>query len=114
MSIWVDFDMMYGHRNDIKGYTDALNAFDLRLNEFLPKMRADDILMITADHGCDPGFPGTDHTREYVPLLCCGKKVKNGVNLGTRGSYADIAASLAELFEIPYTGDGESFLGRIL
>ena len=110
----VDFDMMYGHRNDIKGYTDALNAFDLRLNEFLPKMRADDILMITADHGCDPGFPGTDHTREYVPLLCCGKKVKNGVKLGTRESYADIAASLAELFEIPYTGDGESFLGRIL
>ena len=110
----VDFDMMYGHRNDVKGYTDALNAFDKRLDEFLPKMRKDDVLMITADHGCDPGFPGTDHTREYVPIFCCGGKVKDGVNLGTRASYADISATIAEMFGIGYTGDGESFLGEIL
>lgn len=110
----VDFDMLYGHRNDIKGYTDALNAFDKRLDEFLPKLREEDLLMITADHGCDPGFPGTDHTREYVPILCCGKKVKSGVNLGTRESYADISATIAELFGIWYTGDGESFLGEIM
>ncbi len=110
----VDFDMMYGHRNDVKGYTDALNTFDRRLDEFLPKMREEDILMITADHGCDPGFPGTDHTREYVPFLSCGKKVKNGVNLGTRRSYADISATVAELFGLEYTGDGESFLDRMM
>ena len=70
--------------------------------------------MITADHGCDPGFPGTDHTREYVPILCCGKKVKSGVNLGTRESYADISSTIAELFGIRYTGDGESFLSEIM
>ena len=110
----VDFDMLYGHRNDVKGYTDALNAFDRRLDEFLPKMRKDDVLMITADHGCDPGFPGTDHTREYVPIFCCGEKVKNGVNLGTRKSYADISATIAEFFGISYSGDGESFLGEIM
>ena len=109
----VDFDMLYGHRNDIKGYTDALNAFDRKLDAFLPKMREDDILMITADHGCDPGFPGTDHTREYVPLFCCGAKIRNGVNLGTRKSYADIEATIAEMFAVEYSGDGESFLDAI-
>lgn len=109
----VDFDMLYGHRNDVEGYTDALNAFDFRLNEFLPKMRKDDVLMITADHGCDPGFPGTDHTREYVPFLCCGAGIRDGVNLGTRDSYADIAATIAELFEMEYDGDGVSFLEKM-
>lgn len=109
----VDFDMLYGHRNDVKGYTDALNAFDVRLGEFLPKMRAGDVLMITADHGCDPGFPGTDHTREYVPFLCCGSGIRDGVNLGTRGSYADIAATVADIFEMKYDGDGESFLEKM-
>lgn len=110
----VDFDMIYGHRNDVKGYTDALNAFDKRLDELIPKMRDDDVLMITADHGCDPGFKGTDHTREYVPLLCCGKKIRTGVNLGTRRSYADISATIAEMFGVEYTGDGESFLKGIM
>lgn len=110
----VDFDMIYGHRNDVKGYTDALNAFDKRLDELIPKMRDDDVLMITADHGCDPGFKGTDHTREYVPLLCCGKKIRTGVNLGTRRSYADISATIAEMFGVEYTGDGESFLKEIV
>lgn len=109
----VDFDMIYGHRNDIAGYTEALNRFDLRLTEVFEKLRDEDILMITADHGCDPGYPGTDHTREYVPLLCCGKELKAGVNLGTRHSYADIAASVGEIFGISQFGDGESFWNLI-
>ena len=109
----VDFDMLYGHRNDIPGYTHALNQFDARLPEFIGNMREGDVLFLTADHGCDPGFPGTDHTREYVPLLCCGKRIKTGVNLGIRQSYADIAATVAEIFRIPYTGDGQSFYPEI-
>lgn len=109
----VDFDMLYGHRNDIEGYTNALNRFDEQLGEVLEKMREDDLLIITADHGCDPGFKGTDHSREYVPCLCYGKKLKQGINLGIRKSFADIARTVAEYLEIPYTGDGESFLGKI-
>ena len=76
-------------------------------------MREGDVLMITADHGCDPGFPGTDHTREYVPFLCCGSGIRDGVNLGTRDSYADIAATVADIFEMKYDGDGESFLEKM-
>lgn len=109
----VDFDMIYGHRRNVEGYTEALNAFDRRLDEFLPKMQDSDVLMITADHGCDPGFTGTDHTREYVPILCCGKPVKNGVDLGIRGSYADIAATVCGMLGTEYCGDGESFLEQI-
>lgn len=109
----VDFDMIYGHRRNVEGYTEALNAFDRRLDEFLPKMQDSDVLMITADHGCDPGFTGTDHTREYVPLLCCGKTVKNGMDLGVRGSYADIAATVCGMLGTEYCGDGESFLEQI-
>ncbi|MFR3031895.1 MAG: phosphopentomutase, partial [Blautia sp.] len=109
----VDFDMLYGHRNDIAGYTEALNQFDRRLAQVQGKMGAEDVLMITADHGCDPGFPGTDHTREYVPLLCAGKPLRKGVNLGVRRSYADIAATVGEIFHLDYTGDGESFWGQI-
>lgn len=105
----VDFDMIYGHRNNIEGYTDALNAFDIRLGEMLRKLKEDDILMITADHGCDPGFNGTDHTREYVPFFCCGQKVKTDVNIGTRGSFADIAATIADIFGIGWNGAGKSF-----
>ena len=107
----VDFDMIYGHRNNIEGYTDALNAFDIRLGEMLQKLKEDDILMITADHGCDPGFNGTDHTREYVPFFCCGQKVKADVNIGTRGSFADIAATIADIFGIGWNGAGKSFRG---
>lgn len=105
----VDFDMIYGHRNNIEGYTDALNAFDIRLGEMLRKLKEDDILMITADHGCDPGFNGTGHTREYVPFFCCGQKVKTDVNIGTRGSFADIAATIADIFGIGWNGAGKSF-----
>lgn len=109
----VDFDMIYGHRNDIEGYTAALNAFDLQLGSFLAHMRREDVLMITADHGCDPGFPGTDHTREYTPCLCYGQRLKKGVNLHTRESFADIAATLADFFGISYRGAGRSFWNEI-
>ena len=109
----VDFDMLYGHRNDVSGYTQALNVFDEQLGVFLKNMRPDDMLMITADHGCDPGEPGTDHTREYTPCLCCGEMLKKGVNLHTRDSFADIAATVAEAFGIVHGGEGESFLKEI-
>lgn len=110
----VDFDMLYGHRNDIAGYTDALNRFDEQLASVLEKMRNDDLLIITADHGCDPGFPGTDHTREDVPCLCSGKNLKKGVNLGTRSSYADVAQTVADYLAVPFCGDGDSFLSLIM
>ncbi len=95
----VDFDMLYGHRNDVDGYAAAMTAFDTWLNGFLKKLRPDDALMITADHGCDPAFPGTDHTREYVPLIITGEGIKPG-NLGTRETYADIASTAAALLGV--------------
>ena len=106
----VDFDMLYGHRNDIAGYTSALNKFDEQLGIMLEK---DDLLIITADHGCDPGFKGTDHSREFVPCLCYGKTLKQGINFGIRSSFADIAQTVSEYLEVPYHGDGESFLNII-
>lgn len=109
----VDFDMMYGHRRDIPGYTNALNEFDEALGTFLANMRDDDVLFITADHGCDPGYKGTDHTREAVPLLGYSKTWKQGINIGTRDTYADIAATSGELFRIEYTGDGSSFADKL-
>ena len=109
----VDFDMMYGHRRDIPGYTNALNEFDEALGTFLANMRDDDVLFITADHGCDPGYKGTDHTREAVPLLGYSKAWKQGINIETRDTYADIAATIGELFQIDYTGDGSSFADKL-
>ena len=110
----VDFDMLYGHRRDIDGYARALTEFDRWLGAFLPKLGDEDILMITADHGCDPSYTATtDHTREYVPLLVLGKAVKP-VNLGTRGSFADIAATVTELLGVPFETPGKSFAGEIL
>lgn len=109
----VDFDMMYGHRNDIEGYTRALNAVDIQLAQLMEKMGREDILIITADHGCDPGFKGTDHSREYVPCLCWGEGLKENVNLGVRKSFADIAQTIADIFGISYQGDGESFWSLI-
>ena len=91
----VDFDMVYGHRRDVDGYAQAMSDFDVQLGEFMGKMRDSDILMITADHGCDPSAPGTDHTREYVPLLIYGKKVESGVNLGTRPTFAFVASYIS-------------------
>ena len=110
----VDFDMQYGHRRDIDGYAKALTEFDTWLGNFLPKLGEDDILMITADHGCDPGYSATtDHTREYVPLLVLGKQVKP-VDLGTRKSFADIAATVAELLGVQLDTPGESFANEII
>ncbi len=110
----VDFDMLYGHRRDIEGYARALTEFDAWLGAFLPKLGPEDLVMITADHGCDPAYTATtDHTREYVPLLVLGQGVKP-VNLGTRGSFADIAATVTELLGVPYQTPGRSFAKEIL
>ena len=110
----VDFDMQFGHRRDAEGYAKALNEFDAWLGGFMEGMGEEDLVMITADHGCDPGYTATtDHTREYVPLLMLGKGVKS-VDLGTRGSFADIAATVAELLEVQLDTPGESFAKEIL
>ncbi len=92
----VEFDMTYGHRNDVAGYAKAMTEFDGYLGELLPLLKEDDLLIITADHGCDPSTSSTDHSREYTPMLAYGKKCKNGVNLGTRKSFADIGATVLE------------------
>ena len=110
----VDFDMVYGHRRNPVGYAQALNEFDAWLGGFLPSLGEDDLVMITADHGCDPGYAATtDHTREYVPLLILGKGVKP-VNLGTRSSFADIAATVAELLDVKLETSGRSFAKEVL
>ena len=110
----VDFDMVYGHRRDIDGYAGALTEFDSWLGQFLPTLGEEDLVMITADHGCDPAYTATtDHTREFVPLLILGKAVKN-VNLGTRKSFADIAATVTELLGVDYDTPGVSFAKEIL
>ena len=108
----VDFDMLYGHRQDINGYAKALTEFDRYLPEITTKMSDDDILVITADHGCDPGDNSTDHTREYTPLIVYGKSVKP-INLGTRKTFADIAATVADYLDLDFKCDGESFLDII-
>ncbi len=110
----VDFDMKFGHRRDVDGYAQAMTTFDVELGEFLIKMRDDDLLMITADHGCDPAAKGTDHTRENVPLIIYGKNVRAGVNLGTLKTFADIAATLAEIFSVDLETQGKSFLSKII
>jgi phosphopentomutase len=108
----VDFDMLYGHRRDPEGYALALEHFDRRLPEILDAMREDDLLIITADHGNDPTFPGSDHTREYAPLLAYGKSAKQSINLGTRESLADIGQTIAENFDLRLRA-GTSFLNLI-
>ena len=110
----VDFDMQFGHRRDIDGYANALTEFDGWLGQFMEKLGDEDVVMITADHGCDPAYTATtDHTREYVPLLVLGKQVKP-VNLGTRASFADIAATVAELLNISLSTPGKSFAKEIM
>jgi phosphopentomutase len=106
---FVDFDMLYGHRRDVTGYAAALEYFDRRLPELLALMQDDDILMICADHGCDPTWPGSDHTREHIPVLAYGSKVDPGP-LGKRDSFADIGQSLASFFGLPPMDYGTSFL----
>ena len=110
----VDFDMVFGHRRNAVGYAEALNEFDAWLGKFLPTLGDEDLVMITADHGCDPAYTATtDHTREYVPLLVLGKAVKPG-SLGTRECFADIAATVTELLDVEYTTQGQSFAKEIL
>ncbi len=108
----VDFDMLYGHRRDTDGYAAALERFDARLPEIMDAMRDDDLLIMTADHGNDPTQPGSDHTREYAPLLVYGKSSQGGVDLGTRSSLADIGQTIAENFEVKLKA-GQSFLNQI-
>ena len=108
----VDFDMLYGHRRDVEGYARALEAFDAQLPSIFAAMNDDDLLILTADHGNDPSMPGSDHTREYAPLLVYGKSAKGGVNLGTRQSLADIGQTIAANFGLKLK-DGESFLDEI-
>ncbi|MDD3173112.1 MAG: phosphopentomutase [Herbinix sp.] len=110
----VDFDMVYGHRNDVDGYAKALTYFDQQLPRILEGLREDDILMVTADHGCDPSTPSTDHSREYIPLVIYGDKVKKGVNLGTRQSFSDISATILDYFELEKQVAGTSFLNNII
>ena len=105
----VDFDMLYGHRRDVDGYVGALNALDAFLGALLPRFGADDALLLTGDHGCDPGFHGTDHTREYVPILLWSPSLK-AADVGVRGTFADMGASVARLLDVPYGGAGTSFI----
>jgi phosphopentomutase len=109
----VEFDMIYGHRNDARGYADALESFDAALEKIAAKMRPTDICLIVADHGVDPTTPDTDHSREHIPLLVFGALVRSNVDLGTRPTYADVAATLAEIFEVRKPRIGTSFLWEI-
>lgn len=109
----VDFDMLYGHRNNVDGYAKAATEFDEALGKFMSQMRSEDILIITADHGCDPGFKGTDHTREYTPMLMYGNDVKSGVNLGTRLCFGDIGQTILDIFGISEKVQGESFWNEV-
>ncbi|AXA35310.1 Phosphopentomutase [Candidatus Sumerlaea chitinivorans] len=110
----VDTDMIYGHRNDTVGYRASLEEFDSYLPKILSALQPEDLLIITADHGCDPTTPSTDHSREYVPLLVYSKAMPHGVNLGTRETFADTAATIAEFFNIAWDGPGTSYLRQVL
>ena len=109
----VDFDMKYGHRNDVQGYADALMKWDEELISIMSQMKNDDILMISADHGCDPTTPSTDHSREYIPFMAYGKPIKENVNIGTRESFADIGQTIADIFGKKIK-NGQSFKNLIL
>lgn len=109
----VDFDMKWGHRRDVKAYGKGLEDFDARLLEIMSNMNDDDVLFITADHGCDPTAHGTDHTREYVPFIAYGKEIKKNVNLGTRKTFSDIGQTVAEILGTEKVDNGESFLSEI-
>ncbi|MBP3503200.1 MAG: phosphopentomutase [Clostridia bacterium] len=110
----VDFDMLYGHRNNVKGYSEALEYFDSKLPEIMSNLKDDDMLIITADHGNDPTTPSTDHSREYIPILIYGKQIKENVNIGTRKTYADISATILDLFNLSKLENGTSFKNEIL
>ncbi|MRZ81037.1 phosphopentomutase [Paeniclostridium sordellii] len=110
----VDFDSKYGHRRDVEGYKKALEEFDARIPEIIDNMKDDDILIINADHGNDPTYKGTDHTREYIPVLVYGKNINKGYNLGTRKSFADIGATVADILNVDLPKHGESFKSEIM
>ena len=110
----VDFDMLYGHRNNIEGYAKALEYFDSKLPIIIENMKDTDMLIITADHGNDPSTPSTDHSREYIPIVIYGKQIKQNVNIGTRKTYADIGATILDILQMPKLGVGESFKNEIV
>jgi phosphopentomutase len=110
----VDFDTQYGHRNNVRGYAENLERFDLRLQRLLPRLRPSDVLVVTADHGNDPTTPSTDHAREYVPVLVTGDAVRGGVDLGTRDTFADLGQTVAGIFGVGPLAHGTSFLSEIL
>ncbi|MDD7795071.1 phosphopentomutase [Clostridium sp. 'White wine YQ'] len=110
----VDFDSKWGHRNNAKAYGEGLEAFDQRLKEIISNMKEEDVLFITADHGCDPTFPGTDHTREYVPFLAYGKSLKEGYNLGIKMGFYSMGQTICDIFNTEKIQNGESFLKEIL
>lgn len=110
----VDFDMLYGHRNDVEGYSKALEYFDSKLPEIIKNMKSTDMLIITADHGNDPTTPSTDHSREYIPILIYGKDIKENINIGTRETYADISATILDILGIQRLENGESFKDQII
>ncbi|HIF14281.1 MAG TPA: phosphopentomutase [Bacteroidetes bacterium] len=114
MTNLVDFDTMYGHRRDVEGYAEALRYFDKRLPEIISVLNDDDILIITADHGNDPTFKGTDHTREMIPILIYGNKIKKGADIGVRNTFADIGTSICSLLDLPSTQYGNSFSDQII
>ncbi len=109
----VDYDMVYGHRNDVKGYAAALEEFDKRLPEIESYLKDGDILFITADHGCDPTTPSTDHSREYVPILACGKNIMPGINLGIRKTFSDLGKTISDYLNLNADFEGTSFLKEI-
>lgn len=106
----VDFDMLYGHRNDVDGYAKALTEFDIALKEIIFGLKSEDLLIITADHGCDPSDESTDHSREYTPLLMYGESIKKGINLGTRQTFSDIGATILDYFAVKQKIKGKSML----
>jgi phosphopentomutase len=110
----VDFDTLYGHRNDVAGYAANLERFDARLTKLLPLLQHEDLLIVTADHGNDPTTPSTDHSREYVPVFAWGERVKRGVELGTRGTFADLGQTVADVFGVGPLDHGTSFLREIV
>ena len=110
----VEFDSHYGHRNNAVGYAEALNRFDEQLGQLLPLLKEEDVLIITADHGCDPSTPSTDHSREYTPLLICGRGIRENIPLGTGESFGNIAATIADLFALGGFEEFESYCGKIV
>ena len=109
----VDFDMIYGHRNDVDGYANAASEFDKQLGQMMDKLREDDIVIITADHGCDPSTESTDHSREYVPMIIFGDKIKAGIDLKTRNTFADIGKTIADIFGVDSQIPGTSFYKEV-